>query len=405
MKIVIVIPNSTIAHHLFYNSQEIGLSKALINLGISVDICVYSKKVGNNLNFVMLQEDGENKIRLLEYDGFRLLGQQAVSWVLCRYLFKKGKEYSIFQVEDSTQIMTVLAACIAKQIAVPCVLYQGMYRDFNRWWKKALQRIFDILFMKVLFASISMVVGKTTFALAYLNGKGLPRFMPAKVINVCLDTEVFTQGEKKEVGIECFDVLYIGQIEERRKPEFLAGLLLELYKTKKDFKACVIGDGTRRRIFVEKVKGLIASGHLIYVPKMENKHLPNIYKRSKVLLDPTTYEIFGMTILEAMYFGVPVIASAEAGPKEIISDGIDGILLEGFDLNAWKNAVISLIGNNQMRVGMGKRGSQKIRENFNWEYSALKFKEVYSFLRKYKALDRNGLLDREASKCAGNSQK
>ena len=88
----------------------------------------------------------------------------------------------------------------------------------------------------------------------------------------------------------------------------------------------------------------------------------------------------GMTVLEAMYFGVPVIASAEAGPKEIISNGIDGILLEGFELDTWKNAVINLLDNEKIRVEMGRRASDKIGGKFVWGQIAPKFKEAYELL-------------------------
>lgn len=384
MKICIVLTNSTIAHRSFYNSQEIGLAKILIKLGISVDICVYSKKLGNKLNFVALKESGGHCIRLLEYDGLRLPGQQAFSLGLLRYLWTNGSEYSVIQVHDSTQIMTVLTAWVSRRIKVPCLLYQGMYRDFDALWKKIIQKIYDIFFMRVLFSNLSLVIGKTESALKYLRSKGMPPSMPTRIIPVGLDVDVFDQGESDTqdgaTALERYDVLYVGKIEKRRRPDFLVKLLLELCRMRKDFKACVIGDGSERKTFIEKIKYLIASGHVTYIPKIENKNLANIYRKSKVLLNPTTYEIFGMVVLEAMYFGVPVIASAEAGPKEIISDGIDGVLIEGFNLEVWKNAVINLLDDEKVRGAMGRKASDKIRGEFVWGHNAPMLKDAYELL-------------------------
>jgi len=368
----------------FYNSQEIGLAKALIRLGVSVDIFTYSKKRGSKINTIILKTKDGNDIRLLEYGGLRLPGQQAFSWALLRYLLKKGKDYSVFQVYEISQIMTFLASYTAKKLGVPCLLYQGMYRDFDNRWKKRLQKIYNILFMRPLFSNLSLVIGKTESALEYLRSKGMPPRLTKKVIHVGLDTNVFSEVDflKQDGGmaLEQYDVLYIGKIEKRRMPNFLAELLLELCRLKNDFKACVVGDGPERQVFIDKIRGLTASGKVTYIPKVENKNLPNIYRKSKLLLNPTNYEIFGMSMLEAMYFGVPVIASPEAGPKEIIANGIDGLLLEGFDLSTWKKGVMELLENKLLRRDMGKRASCKIQEKFVWEYSAPIFKELYHSL-------------------------
>lgn len=383
MKICIVLSNSTIAQRSFYNSQEIGLARTLIKSGVSVDICTYSKKCGSRINTLILETKDGNDIRLLEYDGLRLPGQQAFSLTLLHYLWKNTAGYDVIQLHDNTQIMTILSAWISKRIKVPCLLYQGMYRDFDAWWKKALQKIYDILFMRVLFSNLSLVIGKTEFALEYLRSKWMPTSMPSQIIHVGLDADVFDQGELGTRGGGMapvhYDVLYIGKLEKRRRPAFLAELVLELCGLKKDFKACVIGDGPDRETFIEKIKGLIASGQVTYISRVENKNLANIYRKSKILLNPTSYEIFGMTVLEAMYFGVPVIASAEAGPKEIINNGVDGILVEGFELDIWKNAINDLLDNEEKRAGMGRRASEKIRREFIWEHSAKKFKNAYEF--------------------------
>ncbi|MFH1642941.1 MAG: glycosyltransferase [Nanoarchaeota archaeon] len=387
MKIAIILSSSAIVDRLFYNSQEIGLAKALIKFGISVDICVFSKKTGNRINTIILSQSGKSRVRLIEYDGLRLPGKQVFSLVLLCYFLKRGKDYSVFQVHDSTLIMTVFTACIAKYIKVPCLLYQGMYRDFDAWWKKIIQRIYEFLFMWILFSSLSYVIGKTKLAVEYLKSKRMPALLPSRVIPVGLDTSVFSQESclvGNRITNTVYDILYIGKLEKRRRPDFLAELLLKLCSLRKDLKVCIIGDGSERRSFLKKNNDLIISGQLTYFPKVENKDLAGIYQCSKVLLNPTTYEIFGMVMLEAMYFGVPVIASAEAGPCEIIDNGKDGILLEGFDMSLWVNSIKKLLNNEQWRREIGERAHIKIRDQFIWEINAYQFKEIYVLLADKK---------------------
>jgi len=262
----------------------------------------------------------------------------------------------------------------------PCLLYQGMYSDFDAIWKKIIQRIYDVLFMKVLFASVSMVIGKTASALAYLRTRGMAPNLEAKIIPVGLDITLFRGvkacDENRDESVD-YDILYVGKLEKRRRSDFLGKVLAGLYERKKDLKVCIVGDGPERENFLAQIHDLIKCGCLTYIPKLKNRNLPNIYKKSKVFLNPTAYEIFGMAVLESMYFGVPVIASAEAGPKEIINDGVDGILLDSFELNDWMCAIVRLLNDEQKRCEMGVRASKNIRENFIWEHSAPKFKEAY----------------------------
>ncbi|MEA2372969.1 MAG: L-malate glycosyltransferase [Solirubrobacteraceae bacterium] len=67
-----------------------------------------------------------------------------------------------------------------------------------------------------------------------------------------------------------------------------------------------------------------------------------ILAASDVLLVPSTDEPFGRTIVEAMAMGVPVAATSVGGPREILRDGIGGLLVRGRDASAWADAVEAL---------------------------------------------------------------
>lgn len=380
MKTCIILTNSNASPRSLYNSQEIGLAKALIALGISVDIFTYSKKHGYNIRSSIIENKNGNEIRLFEYDGFSLPGRQAFSLALLKYLYRNKANYKVVQLYDSTQIMTVFCALICKHIKLPCLLYQGMYRDFDARWKTLLQKLYDVSLMRIFFSSLSAVIGKTDVALEYLRNKGLPARLPTMVIPVGLDITVFNQENchVRDIPTDVtYDILYVGKLEKRRKSDFLAELFLKLCNTRRNITICVVGNGLEQNSFLKRSKGLIDTGQLTYLPVVENKDLSDIYQRSKIVLNPTTYEIFGMVILEAMYFGTPVIASAEAGPKTIIHDGIDGVLLQGFNLDIWENSIIELLEKETTRRQMSEKAKSKIRNQLVWECIAPKFKMAY----------------------------
>lgn len=81
------------------------------------------------------------------------------------------------------------------------------------------------------------------------------------------------------------------------------------------------------------------------------------YKESSILLLTSQFEPFGLVLPEAMSCGVPVVAfNCPYGPADIISDGIDGFLIQQRNCEDFANKICLLIDNIDLRVKMGKAG-------------------------------------------------
>jgi len=75
----------------------------------------------------------------------------------------------------------------------------------------------------------------------------------------------------------------------------------------------------------------------------EREDVPNILRALDLLLVPSWQEPFGRSIVEAMAMGVPVIATRVGGPAEIITDGVDGVLLPSREPVRWAAAAAALL--------------------------------------------------------------
>jgi len=67
------------------------------------------------------------------------------------------------------------------------------------------------------------------------------------------------------------------------------------------------------------------------------------YKNASVFLHTSRYEGFGVVLVEAMAFGIPVVAFHNNGPDEIISNGKNGFLIEKYDITSFAEQVINLL--------------------------------------------------------------
>lgn len=79
-----------------------------------------------------------------------------------------------------------------------------------------------------------------------------------------------------------------------------------------------------------------------------------LHGRASVMVQTSRWEGFGMTILEAMSCGIPVVAFHNYGPDEIIRDSVDGYLVDHFDTEAFAKKVVEILKQPEQRKQMGK---------------------------------------------------
>ncbi|MCH8832422.1 MAG: glycosyltransferase family 4 protein [Chloroflexi bacterium] len=108
------------------------------------------------------------------------------------------------------------------------------------------------------------------------------------------------------------------------------------------------------------------------------------YAASDVYLLPSLYEPFGLSILEAMATGLPVLVSRDSGAGELISDGIDGLLLqEPRDVTELSDKLGALLKDADLRARLGRR-ARRTALQYPWDRVARETEAVYEkvLLRK-----------------------
>lgn len=113
---------------------------------------------------------------------------------------------------------------------------------------------------------------------------------------------------------------------------------------------------------------------------LPNNLLPFFYNFIDCYTLPSLFEAFGITVIEAMSCGKPVIASRVGGIPEIIDDGVNGILIEPGDYLSLKKALLNILNNRDIQIRLGEKGRQKILEKFSFEHTINELKNFYSHL-------------------------
>jgi glycosyltransferase involved in cell wall biosynthesis len=95
------------------------------------------------------------------------------------------------------------------------------------------------------------------------------------------------------------------------------------------------------------------------VPRSE---LRFFYSASDLFVFPGINESLGMVFLEAQSVGLPVVAFDNDGLPEVVARNETGFLVEPFNDKAFKEAIVRLLDDKELRRSMGERAERRIRE-------------------------------------------
>ncbi|MDD6201776.1 MAG: glycosyltransferase family 4 protein [Lachnospiraceae bacterium] len=374
MKILIVRTFPNIINPDQYNMQEIGLAKALIRAGHTCGIVLYYGKNKDTIEKIpVLYGDEQSEITVYRLRGFNILKNGFFP-----SLHKIVKEYDIIQVHEYDQITSWFYYAWSKQ---PVVIYHGpYYHSFNKGYNLKC-KIFDHTFLKIRQNKNAVCLAKSHAAADFLKRKG---FFYVTAAGVGLDTENFkTIKEKEETPISVpeglFNLLYVGKIEERRNPYFLLGIMEKMLKSHEDINCIIIGNGETRytKEFLQKAEPLIQTGRLQYYPCASQNQLADIYRAAQLMIFPTNYDIFGMVLLEALYFELPVISSENGGADMLIRNGENGYIIPEMDQDVWLERIEQLYQNKEEYLTVKNNIRKADKETLSWDAVAKTFIEAY----------------------------
>lgn len=308
----------------FYNAQEIGLAKELDKL---FDEVIVYKAVSLSVG------KSESLIDSCEHST---LYQIPV------------KSHGINGEWDCNVMDTMLDALIYfadTQLAVPKVFKWCRKNDIQMYpyigvieshstnqWKKT---IIDAMFKRnvAVYKKCTCFV-KTPTVAEQLGALGITKTI---VTPVGLDTsllhsdyENFTPEEIKEkYGYLVTDkvLLFIGRFTEEKRPIRMIEIFSEIRKKDQKYKLLMVGTGELKTAVENRIGELDLIESVRMIERIPNCDIWELYRMADSFVNLNQQEIFGMAILEAMYYGCKVVAWNAPGPNLIIENGKSGFLV------------------------------------------------------------------------------
>ncbi|MFV1921468.1 MAG: glycosyltransferase family 4 protein [Methylotenera sp.] len=167
-------------------------------------------------------------------------------------------------------------------------------------------------------------------------------------------------------------VLYLGRLVPEKGVETLLKAHL---KSKESWQLVVAGTGPMYDVLKLQYKSSILVGYLA-----GNALKEKIRKASVIVVPSEWHENCPMSVLEAMAYGKPVVASRMGGIPELVDEGKTGLLYEAGDVDGLLLALDQLMNSKSLRQTMGQAGRQRVEQYFSLNSHHLGLMNIYKNL-------------------------
>lgn len=342
----------------YYNSQEIGLAREMKKIGY---VCyIFYPDITFDTKREVVIEDGI----VMVYCPARSIGVHSwYDWDILKYY-----HLDVVEVETDNQLFATSVIKFCDKHGILAYHYIGAVdSDTTDPIKKIISRILYQRTLKTIMDHKVFV--KTDAVYKRLQSKGIKDITLAPVgldISTIPDIREDTQSIRKRLGlpIEKKIVLFVGRMDGYKKPYEMLSVLKKLDDL---YFGVMIGDGILSDGIDEKIVSLGLTNKISRIKQIPNVRIHEYYAASDLFLNFNPHEIFGMSILEAMYQGMTVIAFHAPGPDMIIENGVTGYLVDQID------EMEQMIKN---KVLLDKETvKRRVLDGFVWEKTAKKMDE------------------------------
>ena len=349
-----------------YNVQEVGLANALIKMGHTVTVLYLNKDTKK-----IIQDETYSFVFYLPH---RTIGLHGIFDV--RLLEKYNPNGVILFSDNQLWAKNVIEWCCKKQIK--CIQYMGnVLSDNPKWLHQFYTKL--ILMRNIRSYNKSINVSKTNKVKEEMIRLHVPF---TKIINIGLDDSILQNTYsidwemRRKLGFEEDEtvLLFIGRIVDYKKPFLACDILKRLNENGRKTKMIMIGKGVLQNQLLSYIESQGLKDMIMYIERVPYEKIYQYMVSSNCFINLSAIEIFGMTVLEAMYYKLPVVVHSAPGPNDIVEDGKTGYICESDDVEQWCMLIEKALLNRDI---LGESAHTSIAENFMWDSSAGQFMELF----------------------------
>jgi glycogen synthase len=169
-------------------------------------------------------------------------------------------------------------------------------------------------------------------------------------------------------------VAFVGRLAAQKGLRFLIAAVVSL-KTP-GVQVLLVGDGPERSALEREIRRLGINNRVHFLGFVPHERVPEILSHTDLLVLPSVYEELGTVLLEAMWMGLPVVASRTGGIPDVITNEVDGLLVPPGRPEALAVAIDRVLRSPVLTQRLGEAARERAKD-YDWDTLAERVLEIY----------------------------
>jgi glycogen synthase len=289
-------------------------------------------------------------------------------------------EQEVFDVIHCHDWLTYMAGIKAKEVSGKPLVMHVHATEFDRTGGNVNQRVYDIERMGLHIADKIIAVSQFTKS-KIVEHYGIN---PDKVVVVhnAVDLKYKHYEDNFKVANKDKIVLFLGRLTLQKGPDYFIQAAKKCLEFDPNIRFVIAGTGDMEGYIIEKTAELGISDKVLFAGFVSDNEIDRMYQMADVYVMPSVSEPFGITPLEAMKNGTPVIISKQSGVAEVVTHALK---VDFWDINELVNKIISVLHYEELHNTLKHHGSMEIKK-FDWNEPAKKCIAVYNETMQMKVV-------------------
>lgn len=371
-----------------------GLTEALIQEDVNVTFVLPRKYGDPNLPEVKFVFADKNPIKVYTVDSllqeyvtvtsYKNSIQFIKSKVYGSTLFEEVKRYALqaktiataedFDVIHAHDWLSIPAGLVAKEATGKPLIVHIHATEFDRSGGQGVdQRVYDVEREGMHKADAIIAVSNLTKSII-TSKYGIS---PEKV-------EVIHNGVNEIVGgnvdinltalkEEYKLVLFVGRLTIQKGPDIFLKVAREVLHHYEKVMFIIAGSGDMKEQLLHEAASLGISDRVIFTGFLRDESLRKLFSSADLFVMPSISEPFGITALESLISGTPVLVSKQSGASEVV---IHSLKTDYWDVGDMTDKIVSVLANDSLQQTLKQNGYQEV-QGLRWTRTARKTKDLY----------------------------
>jgi glycosyltransferase involved in cell wall biosynthesis len=196
------------------------------------------------------------------------------------------------------------------------------------------------------------------------------------IIPLGVDCDVFKPNRYPANGNE-IKLLFVGKVEEHKGIKELLEAFRMVLDKKHNISLTILGEVKDRTYVENKIKYLKIENRVELIGRVPFEKTVDYFQSCDIFCLPSKFEAFGLSILQAMSCGKPIVTTRVGGIPSFVKDGRSGFLVPSENSNTLALSILELIKNPELRYEMGLYNSKLCKNKYDWKKIVGQVEDMY----------------------------